>query len=224
MSATTASNDNNKDSVFDIFMTACQIDMEKYKTSSKEDQLAAYEYGITDAVEKCNDACRSADDEYEAVCTAASYEFRVESDKIEAKFDAIVLNFPEWAAKKKCDAAYEAAEKKEQNACRASLKGEITKAERDAADRENNEACLAKYKCDIAYNIAFLKRQEEDDYKAAEVGRDNAYKAPKDKRDAVIKAAKDKRDAVFKAANDEENETIAAIITLKNAFIKNNGA
>jgi hypothetical protein len=176
--------------------------MEKYKTSSKEDQLAAYEYGITDAVEKGNNACRSADYKYEDEYRAASDEFRVKSDKIEADFDAIVLNFPEWAAKKKCDAAYEA----------------------DAADRESKEARLAKHKCDIAYKAAFLKRQEKDDYKAAEVERDNAYKAPRDKRDAVIKAAKDKRDAVFKAANDEENETIAAIITLQNAFIKNNGA
>ena len=189
-----------------------------------EAQLVAYEYEITDAVEKCNTVCGHADDKYEAICKAASDEFNGESDKIEAEFDVIALNFPEWAAKKKCDAAYEAAEEKDQNACEALLKGKITWAERDAARRESKEARLAQHECDIAYKAAFLKRQEEDDYKAAKVERDNAYKAPRDKRDSVIKAAKDKRDAVFKAANDEENKTIAAIITRKNDFIKNNGA
>jgi hypothetical protein len=224
MSTTTASNDNNKDGVFGIFMTARQTAMEKYKTSSKEDQLAAYEYRMTEVVEECNAVCGHADDEFEDVYTTASEEFQVKSDEIDADFDAILLNFPEWAAKKKCDAAYEAAEKKDQNACRASLKGEITRAERDAADRESKEARLAKHECDIAYKTAFLKRKEEDDYKAAGVERDNAYKALRDKRDAVIKAAEDKRDAVFKSANDKQDETIAAIITLQNAFIKNNGA
>ena len=205
---------------------ACEADKPTYEADKPtyEAQLVAYEYEITDAVEKCNTVCGHADDKYEAICKAASDEFNGESDKIEAEFDVIALNFPEWAAKKKCDAAYEAAEEKDQNACEALLKGKITWAERDAARRESKEARLAQHECDIAYKAAFLKRQEEDDYKAAKVERDNAYKAPRDKRDSVIKAAKDKRDAVFKAANDEENKTIAAIITRKNDFIKNNGA
>jgi hypothetical protein len=211
---------DDKNSDFDIFTTACQIAMEKYKTSLKE----AYEYGITDAVEKGNNACRSADEKYEDEYITASEKFRVKSDEIDADFDAILLNFPEWDAKKKCDAAYEAAEKKEQNACRASLKGEITSAERDAADRESKEARLAKYKCDIAYNAAFHERKKEDDYKAAGVERDNAYKAHRDTRDAAYKVAEDKRNAVFELANKEQDETIAAIVTLYNALIKNNGA
>jgi len=224
MSTTTASNDNNKDGVFGIFMTECEATMEKYKTSSKEDQLAAYECRMTEVVEKCNAVCEHAGYEFQNVYRTVSDEFKVESDKIEAKFDAIVLNFPEWAAKKKCDAAYEAAEKKDQNACQAFHLGKITKVERDAAYRESNEARLAKHECDIAYNDAFINRKKEDDYKAAEVERDNAYTALRYKRDTVIKATKDKRNAVFKSTNKEQDETIAAIITLRNAFIKNNGA
>jgi hypothetical protein len=224
MSATTASNDNNKDGVFNIFMTACEAAMEKHKTSSEEDQLAAYESIMTKVVEKCNDVCEDAVREFTNVYRTASKEFLVKSNEIEADFDNSLLKFPEWDAKKKCDAAYEAAEKKDENACQALLKGEITRAERDPAERERKEAHLAKYKCDIAYNAAFLTRKKEDDYKAAEVERDNAYKAPREKRDAVIKAAKDKRNAVFKSANKEQDETITAIITLRNAFIENNGA